>query len=234
MILSRPFLDWVVRHPALVIGNLFKNPTKVIGLLLGVDESEILPEHKSVLLTSDDWFEMLKVTDEKSVNGLAVAPSSPNGSVAEPMEQKSVDGEVNETNEANGIAEEKSMTSSEPKPSMASFMQEQLSSHNSKPEDENGSVKNFKPALPRSVELEPGSSPQSESFLLKLHRTAFEILSRDSDPPRRTLTTSEKSFQVWPNSVELSKPSARILLLLSSPISSGLRAHSCPFWLQEI
>ena len=231
MILSRPFLDWLIRHPALVVGNLFKNPTKVIGLLLGVAESEILPEHKSVLVTSEEWVAMLNVTDQKSVNGSAVGPSYLNGSLAhapsESEELKSVDGEVKETNV---IAEEKPLPRSESKPSMAAFMQEQLSSSHKNPKPETETSVNGSPTLedcrqaPSSAgspDLKSGPK-QTEPFLLKLHRTSFEILSRDADPPKRILSAAEKSFQVWPNSVELSKPSARILLLLSSPITSGL------------
>ena len=66
VILSRPFLQWIYAHPSLVVGNLLADPNKVIGLFLGIDKSEILPEHRSPLLTFSDWFSTMNVTSEET------------------------------------------------------------------------------------------------------------------------------------------------------------------------
>ncbi len=81
-------LGWIYSNPSLLVGNLFADPAKVIGLFLGVDRSEILPEHRTTLLTFQNWFTTMDITSEESdsgsrvsnVSGSNVAGSNVNGS----------------------------------------------------------------------------------------------------------------------------------------------------------
>jgi hypothetical protein len=64
VIVSLAFLEWVYSHPGLMIGNLFKDSTKVIGLLLGVTKDHVRPEHQAELLTFACWKHVLTIKAE--------------------------------------------------------------------------------------------------------------------------------------------------------------------------
>ena len=64
VILSPNFLKWIFDHPSLVFGNLL-NPEKVLGLLLGVTPSDILPEHRSSLILFSSW-KLINVVENSS------------------------------------------------------------------------------------------------------------------------------------------------------------------------
>ena len=55
VILSQSFLDWIYHHPGLIIGNLFKDGSKVIGLMLGIIKDHVKMEHRSELVTFGIW-----------------------------------------------------------------------------------------------------------------------------------------------------------------------------------
>lgn len=55
VILGQAFLDWLYVHPGSHIGTLFKDGTKVIGLLLGVTKDQVKAEHRAELLTFAVW-----------------------------------------------------------------------------------------------------------------------------------------------------------------------------------
>ena len=55
VILGQAFLDWLYIHPGSHIGTLFKDGTKVIGLLLGVTKDQVKAEHRAELLTFAVW-----------------------------------------------------------------------------------------------------------------------------------------------------------------------------------
>ena len=55
VILSQSLLDWIYSHPGLIIGNLFKDGSKVIGLMLGITKDHVKAEHRSELLTFGVW-----------------------------------------------------------------------------------------------------------------------------------------------------------------------------------
>ena len=74
MILSQAFLDWIVSNSSLVVGNLLTNSSKVIGLFLGIDRSEILAEHQSPLLTFSTWYSTMECKPDTR--------SDPNGSLS--------------------------------------------------------------------------------------------------------------------------------------------------------
>ena len=180
-------------------------------------------------MTSENWYEMLKVTNENSAN----SQSPKNQNPSEVIGQKSV-APLTEEEQQNGFREEKSADEVASSPTLyteiAAFMQTQLEVDTA---DENivagasmnhDTVESSDENLEKKSEINlngsPGSEvvPKSETFLLKLNRTAFEILSRNVVPPT---ASSEKSFQLWPTHLDLAKPSARVLLLLSSAIASG-------------
>ena len=55
VILGQAFLDWLYVHPGSHIGTLFKDGTKVIGLLLGITKDQVKAEHRAELLTFAVW-----------------------------------------------------------------------------------------------------------------------------------------------------------------------------------
>ena len=79
VILGQAFLDWVYTHPLSSIGNLFKDSTRVIGLLLGITKDHVKAEHRAELLTFAVWKFMLTVKPndhEQLANSLVKAVSS--------------------------------------------------------------------------------------------------------------------------------------------------------------
>ena len=61
VILGQSLLDWVFTHPKSSIGNLFKDSTKVIGLLLGITKDHVKAEHRAELLTFAVWKFLLNI-----------------------------------------------------------------------------------------------------------------------------------------------------------------------------
>lgn len=61
VILSQSFLDWLYTHPMSSIGSLFKDSTKVIGLLLGITKDHVKAEHRAELLTFAVWKFLLTI-----------------------------------------------------------------------------------------------------------------------------------------------------------------------------
>ena len=61
VILGQTFLDWIYTHPQSSIGSLFKDSTKVIGLLLGITKEHVKAEHRSELLTFAVWKFLLTI-----------------------------------------------------------------------------------------------------------------------------------------------------------------------------
>ena len=54
VIVSPLFLQWVYSHPAQLVGRLVQQD-RVIALLLGVREEQVLPEHRSSLISFPQW-----------------------------------------------------------------------------------------------------------------------------------------------------------------------------------
>ena len=61
VILGQSFLDWIYTHPHSNIGNFFKDSTKVIGLLLGINKDHVKAEHRAELLTFAVWKFLLSI-----------------------------------------------------------------------------------------------------------------------------------------------------------------------------
>lgn len=69
VILGQSLLDWIYSHPGLIIGNLLKDSTKVIGLLLGITkDNDVKPEHRAELLTFAIWKFMFTIKDHDHDN----------------------------------------------------------------------------------------------------------------------------------------------------------------------
>ena len=80
VVLGQNFLDWIISNPhSSCIGGLFKDSTKVIGLLLGISKDHVKAEHRSILLTFAVWKFLLviKPNDHEGLSqSLARAVSS--------------------------------------------------------------------------------------------------------------------------------------------------------------
>ncbi len=68
VIVGQSFLDWVYSHPGLLVGNLFSDPTKVIGLLLGITADAIKSEHRAELLTFAVWKHIYPIKSNDTEN----------------------------------------------------------------------------------------------------------------------------------------------------------------------
>jgi hypothetical protein len=152
VILSRPLFDWIYSNPSLLVGNLFADPAKVIGLFLGVDRSEILPEHRTTLLTFQNWFATMDITSEDSDSGSKVSGSNVSGS--------NVSGSNVSGSNVNGSSN--GYETSFPVKTVKSR------SNENNPENNGSGVEN-------GSGIENGSDTKV-TFSLKLHRSALEIL----------------------------------------------------------
>lgn len=235
VILSRPFLDWVFRYPSLVIGNLFKNPSRVIGLLLGVDGSNILSEHKSTLVTFQNWFQVIKITDlnqERSQNqtltdGQAdheLNPELPRQDLNQHLSKDSIISNYSKVNKSpkGSSVTNGSTGSSKSQQNFTSFLNGQISEAipDSKSGEESSDPISVSLNLDAKADPINQSTSDSETFLLKLHRSSVEILSQKKGAPSPPMSCG-KCFQIWPTTVEMVKPSARVLLILSSEVAAG-------------
>lgn len=61
VILGQSFLDWLFTHPNSNIGNLFRDSTRVIGLLLGITKDHVKAEHRAELFTFAVWKFLLTI-----------------------------------------------------------------------------------------------------------------------------------------------------------------------------
>ena len=68
VILGQTFLDWIYTHPLSSIGSLFKDSTKVIGLLLGINKDNVKAEHRAELLTFAVWKFLLTIKANEHEN----------------------------------------------------------------------------------------------------------------------------------------------------------------------
>ena len=68
VILGQTFLDWIYTHPLSNIGSLFKDSTKVIGLLLGISKDNVKAEHRAELLTFAVWKFLLTIKANEHEN----------------------------------------------------------------------------------------------------------------------------------------------------------------------
>ena len=68
VILGQTFLDWIYTHPLSNIGSLFKDSTKVIGLLLGITKDNVKAEHRAELLTFAVWKFLLTIKANEHEN----------------------------------------------------------------------------------------------------------------------------------------------------------------------
>lgn len=64
VLLSPDFLRWLKVNPNLIVGKVFR-PTRLLGLLLGIDVSDFCEEHRASLLTFPGWKTMTAIANSQ-------------------------------------------------------------------------------------------------------------------------------------------------------------------------